>query len=55
MNTTRYLRNGNYRFILASGGSEPTTYLGNNRQGMHQFALSGGHVWTGFTAPVVEE
>lgn len=50
-----YRKDGSYRFTMASGSSEPATYLGKNRQGMHRFALAGGQIWTGYTAPVVEE
>ena len=54
-NSTSYRKNGSYRFSFASGGSESATYLGKNRQGMHQFAFATGEVWTGFVAPVFVE
>jgi len=52
---TTYRKNGNYRAIMADGATEPVTYLGKNRQGMHRFLFAGGHEWTGYNANVIEE
>jgi hypothetical protein len=55
-NTIKYRKNANYRAIMADGiTTEPVTYLGKNRQGMHRFLFGGGHEWTGYNANVVEE
>ena len=55
MNTTRYRKTGNYRFIMCDGHGEHVTYLGKNRSGMLRFLFATGEVWTGYSPNVVEE
>lgn len=55
MSSKTYRKNGNYRFVTASGCTEQVTYLGKNCQGMHRFLFACGAIWTGHTAHVVEE
>ena len=50
-NAPRYTVGSSYRFAFVGGRTEDATYLGT-RAGLLRFALPGGFIWTGYTAPV---